>query len=108
MNQYPEALAIVEKQKLGKVKPSIPTMVLVGTQDDIVGAPQAKQLAKDWCAKGANVRYEPVVQLIPSGGTALNHALPIFGESGKAQTWLVDRLDGKAATSNCASVPVLP
>ena len=106
--KYPEAMAIVEKQKLGKVKPSIPTMVLVGTADDVVGAPQVKQLAKDWCAKGATVKYEPVIQLIDSGGAGLTHALPIFGESGKATTWLVDRLNGKAASSNCALVPVLP
>ena len=108
VNKYPEALAAVEKQKLGKVKNSFPTMILTGTQDDIVDHAQAKQLAKDWCAKGGNVKYEPAIQAFPSGGTGLNHITPIFVDSGKAFSWLTDRFNGKAASSNCLLVPILP
>ena len=83
-------------------------MVLTGTQDDIVDHAQAKQLAKDWCAKGGNVTYSPSIQAFPSGGTGLNHITPIYVDSGTAFSWLTDRLNGKAASSNCGLVPILP
>ena len=108
VSRYPGVKAFIEKQRLGTVKPSFPTMVLVGTQDDVVGGPQAKQLARDWCARGANVTYDPVVQLVSSAGFGINHVLPIFEGGPRAEKWLVDRFDGVPARSSCALVDVLP
>jgi len=104
----PEIKAAVDAQRIGKLKPSVPVQVLTGTKDDIVDHAQAKQLAADWCAAGVNVTYTPVIQLIGTGGTALNHLTPMITRLGQTHDWLVDRLEGKAVKSNCGSLRLLP
>lgn len=98
----------VDAQRIGKLKPAVPVQVLTGTKDDIVDHAQAKQLAKDWCAMGVNVTYEPVVQLVGTGGTALNHLTPMITRLGPSHDWLADRLTGKSVRSNCSSLWLLP
>lgn len=98
----------VDAQRIGTLKPNVPVQVLTGTLDDIVDHRQAKQLAADWCAKGANVTYTPVVQVVPTGGTALNHLTPMITRLGQTHDWLQDRLEGKAVRSNCGSLRLLP
>lgn len=107
-NADPEIKAAVDAQRIGKLKPAVPVQVLTGTLDDIVDHRQAKQLAADWCAQGVNVTYTPVVQLLPTGGTALNHLTPAITRLGQSHDWLVDRLQGKAVRSNCSSLRLLP
>jgi len=104
----PEIKAAVDAQRIGKLKPSVPVQVLTGTKDDIVDHAQAKQLAADWCAAGVNVTYTPVIQLIGTGGTALNHLTPMITRLGQTHDWLVDRLEGKSVKSNCGSLRLLP
>ena len=106
--RIPAAKAAVDAQRIGGLKPSIPVQVLSGTKDDIVAHGQAKQLAKDWCAQGADVTYVPVIQPIGSGGTALNHLGPAITRMVTSQAWLVDRLKGRPASSNCAALGLLP
>ncbi len=108
VDRLPDAVAAVDAQRLGRVRPQVPVLVLTGTQDDIVQHAQARQLAKDWCDRGAQVQYQPVVQLVPSGGTALNHLGPMLTRGPQAQSWLVDRLSGVRASSNCAQLWLLP
>lgn len=88
----PAVQAVIDVQKIGKLKPTVPMRIATGTQDDIVNHAQARQLALDWCRKGAKVQYVPVVQLLPSGGTALNHIGPSLLDSLPAQSWIVSAL----------------
>ncbi|WP_146827466.1 lipase family protein [Aeromicrobium flavum] len=104
----PALRAPVDEQRIGRLKPAVPVQVLTGTKDDIVDHAQAKQLAKDWCAKGVNVTYVPVVQPIGTGGTALNHLTPMITRLGPSHDWLADRLTGKSVRSNCSSLWLLP
>ena len=104
----PEVKAIVDAQKIGNIKPSVPTKIVTGTQDDIVTHAQVKQLAVNWCAKGAKVEYSPSIQVYPTFGTSLNHLTPALTEGTASQEWLSARLQGKAAPSNCAMVKYLP
>ncbi|MEH3052954.1 MAG: hypothetical protein PGN13_02960 [Patulibacter minatonensis] len=108
VNGIPAAKAVIDKQRLGTIKPSVPVKIVTGTQDDIVPHAQAKQLAKDYCAKGATVDYDGVIQFINTGGTAVNHLQPLINDNGKARNWLLDRLAGKAASSNCWALAILP
>jgi alpha-beta hydrolase superfamily lysophospholipase len=109
VNRIPAAKAIADAQRIGRIKPAVPVQVLTGTQDDIVPHGQAKQLALDWCAKGANVYYAPVTQWIGSGGTALNHLGPMLTSIDATQAWLVQRLKGSTSQiNNCGSVSRLP
>ncbi|MDO9354457.1 MAG: lipase family protein [Solirubrobacteraceae bacterium] len=104
----PEAQAIIDEQRIGKLKPKVPVRIVTGTQDDIVPHGQAKQLAKDWCSKGVTVNYTPVIQAFGTNGTAVNHLQPMIAENGNSQKWILDRLAGIGAGSNCFALPVLP
>ncbi|MFG2958185.1 alpha/beta fold hydrolase [Streptomyces sp. NPDC048291] len=103
----PALRSFLDSQRIGTLEPSGPVRLATGVSDNLVPHAQARQLAVDWCAKGANVTYKPVV--LPDVGSALlNHFAPLLTDQGDAIGWLADRLAGKAAGSNCWSLPVQP
>ncbi|MEV6795395.1 lipase family protein [Streptomyces sp. NPDC051320] len=104
----PEVQAVLDAQRIGKLKPSGPVRVATGVADDIVVHSQVRQLAVDWCDKGANVTYKPL--RLPNLGdrTLINHLTPAIADQGSAISWLSDRLAGKPTTSNCATMPFQP
>ncbi|NEA95814.1 triacylglycerol lipase [Actinospica acidiphila] len=104
----PAARAVLDDQRLGRLKPTGPVRLATGTQDDIVPHAQARQLAVDWCKKGADVTYKAVA--LPNLGDKLltNHLVPLLTDQGDAVDWLADRLKGKAARSNCWTMPAQP
>lgn len=104
----PTAQAIVDAQRIGRTAPAVPVRVSSGTLDDFVAHAQVKQLATDWCARGANVTYVPIRQYLPTFGTGANHLGPAVTDSAAAQAWIVDRLQGRPVTSNCGAVSTLP
>lgn len=103
----PTLQAFLAEQRIGGLKPASPVRVATGTADDLVPHDQSRQLAVDWCRKGAKVTYDPVV--LPGVGSGLlNHFAPLLADQGKAISWLTDRLSGEPARSNCWSMPVQP
>ena len=104
----PVATAVVDAQRIGTLRPTAPVRISSGTLDDFVDHGQVRQLARDWCARGATVDYVPLIQLVPTGGTGLNHLVPAFTDLGAAQQYIVDRFQGRPAPSDCAAVPFLP
>lgn len=104
----PALKATLDAQRIGTQKPSGPVRVATGTADDVVPHGQARQLAADWCGKGANVTYKAVV--LPGGGeqALTNHFLPLLTDQGDAIGWLMDRLIGLPAVSNCWTMPLQP
>jgi dienelactone hydrolase len=104
----PKAKAVLDKQRIGRLKPTSPVRLATGVEDDIVPHPQARQLAVDWCRKGANVTYVPVKLANLGDKTLLNHVAPLLADQGDAVSWLTDRLTGRTATSNCWTMPVQP
>ncbi|MGW8883819.1 lipase family protein [Streptomyces sp. NPDC055749] len=101
----PRARAALDKQRIGTLKPAGPVRVATGVQDDIVPHGQARQLAVDWCRKGAGVTYDAIE--LPNLGDKLltNHVVPLITDQGEAISWLTDRLSGKAVVSNCWTMP---
>ncbi|MFE7169958.1 lipase family protein [Streptomyces sp. NPDC057616] len=94
------------EQRIGTMKPASPVRLATGTSDNLVPHAQARRLAVDWCAKGADVTYKPVA--LPSLGSALiNHFAPLLTDQGDAISWLADRFESKPARSNCSALPVL-
>ncbi|MGW3082005.1 lipase family protein [Streptomyces sp. NPDC001110] len=104
----PRAKAALDKQRIGGLQPAGPVRLATGVQDDIVPHAQARQLAVDWCGKGADVTYEAVK--LPNLGDKIltNHLVPLVTDQGDAISWLTDRLSGKPATSNCWTMPLQP
>ena len=106
----------LEHNKLGKVKPNAPIMVLTNPDDDLVPEPQATQLAADYCKVGAPVEYRRVVipgsptQPLARGKVELTpkspgsgHAVPLVLQTGNAIEWMDDRFAGKPMTQVCPS-----
>ncbi|MFJ3704852.1 MULTISPECIES: lipase family protein [unclassified Streptomyces] len=102
----PRAKAALDKQRIGTLKPAGPVRLATGVQDDIVPHSQARQLAVDWCGKGADVTYDAIK--LPNLGDKIltNHLVPLVTDQGDAISWLTDRLSGKPATSNCWTMPL--
>ncbi|GAA3228323.1 lipase family protein [Actinocorallia longicatena] len=104
----PKAKAVLDKQRIGKLRPTTPVRLATGVEDDIVPHAQARQLAIDWCLRLANVTYVPVKLPDLGDGTLLNHVAPLLTDQGDAITWLTDRLSGKGVISNCWTMPAQP
>ncbi|MGW4440820.1 lipase family protein [Streptomyces sp. NPDC004596] len=103
----PALQGFLDRQRIGRAKPAGPVRVATGVNDDLVPHAQARTLAVDWCRKGADVTYAPVVAP-PLGRSLLNHIAPLIADQGDAIDWLTDRLAGKPAGSTCWSLPVRP
>jgi hypothetical protein len=103
----PELKAFLDGQRIGRLKPSGPVRLATGVSDNLVPHGQSRDLAVDWCRKGADVTYKPMV--LPGVGSALlNHFAPLLTDQGNAIDWLTDRLAGEPTTSNCWTLPVQP
>jgi dienelactone hydrolase len=100
----PALKAFLDRQRIGTGTPASPVRVATGVNDDLVPHAQARQLAVDWCGKGADVTYVPV-QDPRLGRALLNHVAPLLTDQGAALDWLTDRLSGRPAGSNCRSLP---
>ncbi|MFI7387779.1 lipase family protein [Streptomyces sp. NPDC049813] len=103
----PRLQDFLAEQRIGRATPAGPVRVATGVSDNLVPHGQARQLAVDWCGRGAQVTYKPV-RLPGVGRALLNHFAPLLTDQGSAIGWLTDRLDGKPAASNCASLPGQP
>ncbi|MFI6931935.1 lipase family protein [Streptomyces sp. NPDC050287] len=103
----PALRAFLDDQRIGGMRPAGPVRLATGTSDNLVPHAQSRQLAVDWCGKGADVTYKPVI-LPDVGRSLLNHFAPLLTDQGQAISWLTDRLTGKPATSNCSTLPTQP
>jgi hypothetical protein len=104
----PELSATLADQRIGNLKPTSPVRVVTGIQDDIVPHGQARQLAVDWCRKGADITYDAIVLPNLGDGLLTNHVAPLITDQGDAISWLTDRLSGKRVVSNCWTMPLQP
>ncbi|MDN3354865.1 lipase family protein [Actinomadura sp. DC4] len=104
----PAAQAVLDRQLIGTLKPAGPVRLATGVQDDIVPHGQARRLAVDWCHKGGDITYQPVI--LPNLGDKIltNHLTPLITDQGDAVSWLTDRLAGRSTVSNCWTMPVQP
>ncbi|WP_245154406.1 lipase family protein [Rhodococcus sp. 1R11] len=94
LGAIPQAGPILEAQRIGRSTPNAPVMITSGINDDTVPYGQARQLAQDWCGRGATVEFRtnplpPILQ----GAVLPNHFGPqlIDGYGGAAATFLMDR-----------------
>ncbi|MGW7422612.1 lipase family protein [Streptomyces sp. NPDC054813] len=107
IGEEPALQAFLDDQRIGRTAPASPVRLATGVSDDLVPHAQARRLAVDWCAEGADVTYVPVV--LPDAGRALlNHFGPLLTDQGDAVAWLTARLSGLPAVSNCWTVPAQP
>ncbi|NEW48208.1 lipase [Nocardia cyriacigeorgica] len=99
LRELPAADRILREQRTGSLKPTSPVLITHGVNDDTVPYDQGRQLAHDWCAKGATVTFRTNnLPPIAPGTTFGNHFGPElidgFGPD-NAISYLMDRLAGK-------------
>ncbi|RPA59032.1 alpha/beta fold hydrolase [Gordonia oryzae] len=95
-----------EEQRIGSLRPMAPVLVASGSNDDVIPAGQVRQLARDWCAKGAQVEYRStrwIPDVLPS--LAIGHLLPFLPVTAEALAWIDDRLANRPiASGSCTSL----
>lgn len=102
LRELPEAAPVLAELRVGNSTPGTPVLITSGLNDDTVPYGQARQLAEDWCGKGAAVtfRTNDLPPILP-GTTIPNHFGPEiidgFGPD-NAFTYLLDRLADKPVT----------
>jgi hypothetical protein len=88
---------IVAENKVGNIRPSAPVLVEHSWIDDVLPQAQAKQMARDWCGRGANVQWRDIFTIIP----LFTHLFEANTAANNAANWLAGRFRGTAATPNC-------
>jgi hypothetical protein len=97
--EMPDAVRTLDAQRIGRLTPASPVLITSGINDDTVPYAQARQLAEDWCAKGATVGFDTndLPPILP-GATIPNHFGPQIADgymSDKVVSYLLDRLADK-------------
>lgn len=87
---------IVAENRIGNLKPAMPTMVEQSPFDDVIPVATGKQMAKDWCGKGANVQWKDL-----AGAPVFAHALGMLTAPNDATAWLQSAFKGQAGNGNC-------
>ncbi|WP_233266991.1 lipase family protein [Tomitella fengzijianii] len=99
--RYPKVAEVMEENRIGRIKPDAPVLVLSGTNDDVVPYGQAEQLASDWCSLGGDVRFDTFVAPSILDGAALGHVMPMLGGTTTFVDWLDARFAGEPVQSTC-------
>jgi dienelactone hydrolase len=103
LKTIPVAGEVFAANKIGNRTPNAPVYVSSGTTDDIVPHGQAVELARDWCAKGANVTLNNVELPPILPGLGAGHALPLLITEIPGMQWLGDRLNDVPTGGNCGA-----
>ena len=85
--------SIVEAQRIGTVRPTVPVLVTHSALDDVIPYAVGKQMARSWCAAGANVRF--------STNVAPGHVGGIVPQTAEALPFFEARFTGLPQVSNC-------
>jgi triacylglycerol lipase len=76
-------------------------LVVSNRFDPLVPWAPAAQMARDWCAQGADVQFWTNEQPPLFNKLGVNHALPYLVDGERVLQWLADRFNGLPTTPNC-------
>ncbi|MDT0308976.1 lipase family protein [Streptomyces sp. DSM 44917] len=92
--------SVVAEQRIGNIAPEVPVLVEHARNDDIVPYGQGRQMARDWCAAGAeSVQFRDIFSLVP----LFSHASAALNAATNSANWLQGRFSGTEPGSNCGS-----
>lgn len=93
--------SLFDEQRIGRMKPNAPVMILSNRWDPLVPWTASSQLGRDWCAHGADVEFWTNEQPPFLNKAVVNHALPMLVDGERAMQWIADRFNGLPTTPNC-------
>jgi hypothetical protein len=96
---------ILDAQRLGTLKPNAPVFISHARYDTFSPWHGGRQLAIDWCDKGADVEFWTNWEPPFLNKTSTNHFLPYFVDGERGMQWLADRFNGLPTTPNCNAIP---
>lgn len=96
---------VLNEQRIGTLKPTAPVFIDSNRFDPFIPWGGARQLALDWCAKGADVQFWTNEQPPFLNKLAINNLLPYFVDGEQGMQWLADRFNGLPTTPNCTAIP---
>ena len=85
--------SVIADQRIGRLRPAAPVLVTHSVLDDVIPYAVGRGLARDWCARGANVAFSPNITPTHVGG-----AVPSFA---KQFAFLEARVAGIPQASDC-------
>lgn len=88
--------SVIAENTIGERTPDVPVLLTHSRLDDTIPYGVGKQLARDWCASGTNLRWSPNWAPLHLGG--------ILPNSSQVIPFLEDRFEGKTLRSNCWAV----
>lgn len=91
-------------QRIGRLKPNAPVLIVNNRHDPLVPWRQANQLGRDWCAQGADIQFWTNEQPPFLNKTSTNHALTQWVEGERGMQWIADRFNGLPTTPNCGEI----
>ena len=96
----PDALAILDHQRIGNRAPTVPVLLAGGINDDIIPLGQVEQLGRDWCAQGVAVDFHHETTIPITGVT---HAAAAVTNFPLALRFVTDRLAGVPPVNDCGT-----
>ena len=100
----PLFVSLFDAQRIGNSTPRAPVLLVSNRFDPLVPWAPVEQLARDWCAQGADVQFWTNEQPPLFNKLAVNHALPYLVDGERALQWLADRFNGLPTTPNCGAL----
>ncbi len=93
--------SIFDDQRIGRLKPNAPVLILNNRYDPLVPWTAANQLGRDWCSQGADVQFWTNEQPPFLNKAIVNHGLPMLVDGERGMQWVADRFNGVPTTPNC-------
>ncbi|MGB8408119.1 MAG: lipase family protein [Mycobacterium sp.] len=100
MNSDP-VKSLLAAQRIGTLKPESPVFIDSNRYDPYIPWAGARQLALDWCARGANVQFWTNEESPIFNKLAMNYFLTNFVDGERGMQWIADRFNGVPTTPNC-------
>lgn len=87
----PVLKSVFDQQRIGTLTPQAPILIVASDNDDVVPWSTSRDVAREWCGRGATVQFTtfPLPPILP--GTAAAHGIPEFFGIPTALGWMIDR-----------------
>lgn len=96
--------SLLAAQNLGSLKPTGPVYISTNRYDTFNPYQASVDLARDWCAKGADVQLWTNEEPPFLNKASVNTLLPYFIDGERSMQWVTDRFNGVPTTPNCGEV----